>query len=157
MATTKQQTKKTQEADRLQEGNRTRDRATIIAERRQLRGDVGHRPDVLSFPERPGYVRRVVNDYKDRVERMKRLGWEVVQEPGIQIGDERAIEANKNAEGSPYFSVGGGMMAVLMEIPEEYWEADKEVKRESRTRIEREIRNQSKKDGYDGFHRTEFD
>lgn len=150
------QTKKTQEAERLQEGNRTRDRATLIAERRQLRGDLGYRPDVLTYKERPGYVRRVVNDVGDRIERLKGLGWEVVDEPGIRIGDQRAIDSNKNPEGSPYFPVGENMMAVLMEIPKEIWDADREVKREAVNRIEREIRNQHKKEGYDGYHRSEY-
>jgi hypothetical protein len=76
----------------------------------------------------PNYQYRIVNDVGDRVEMLKERGYEVVTGK-VRIGDKRV--ATPGAEGTPVQAhVGGGMKAVLMRIPKEYFEEDQAAKQE---------------------------
>lgn len=78
--------------------------------------------DILKFPQRPGFVRRIVNDVDDRIKRFEAAGWRVVQETK-EGGDTRVGAASQLA--SPVLRpVGGGTNAVLMELPEELYKED---------------------------------
>jgi len=111
--------------------NRTRSRAEILEERRKLRFDAGGYNDIMTFPQKEGFRRRVVNIVGNRVDKFKKLGWSIVDEPGIMIGGERVTETNTEIEGA-VFSVDRdrGTKAVLMEIPIEWSNADKALKEE---------------------------
>ncbi len=97
--------------------------------RKRKRGKLGMR-DVLTAPKIPGYVTRFVNDVKGRVKQLEDRDWEVViagKEGSIQVGDPKA--GKESQVGTPVrTAVGGGVEAVLMKIPEEYFEEDKEAK-----------------------------
>lgn len=80
-----------------------------------------HRQNIIHADTRPGYVRRLVNDTDDRIERFQKAGWCPVE--GEQIGDEHAGDPSSLGSVSVK-SVGSGMKAILMEIPEEYYNAD---------------------------------
>jgi hypothetical protein len=85
--------------------------------------------NVLKYPKRPGYVRRVVNDVEDRIQRFKDAGYEIVQKKDLPSGDSRAGDASQM--GMPVSkSVGNGVKAVLMEIPEEWYEEDQKAKQD---------------------------
>lgn len=67
----------------------------------------------------PGYEYRVVNDVGDRIEQLKEIGYELVQDDKVSVGDRRV--ANPTKEGSPVkISVGGGITGYVMRIKSEY-------------------------------------
>jgi len=75
----------------------------------------------------PGYEYRIVNDVGDRVEMFKSMGYEVVADDSVQIGERRI--ANPSREGSPVqVSVGGGTKAFLMRQKQEWFKEDQATK-----------------------------
>ena len=75
----------------------------------------------------PGFEYRIVNDVGDRVEMFKSMGYEVVADDSVQIGERRI--ANPSREGSPVqVSVGGGTKAFLMRQKKEWFEEDQSTK-----------------------------
>jgi hypothetical protein len=84
-----------------------------------------HRQNIMHADTRTGYVRRMVNDTDDRIERFKKAGWTTVE--GGKVGDEHAGDPSSIGSITEK-SVGAGMKAILMEIPEEYYKADQSDK-----------------------------
>ena len=75
----------------------------------------------------PGFEYRIVNDVGDRVEMFKSMGYEVVADDSVQIGERRI--ANPSREGSPVqVSVGGGTKAFLMRQKQEWFKEDQATK-----------------------------
>jgi hypothetical protein len=108
------------------EGKETRvvpvDGGWILNEKRPKRIPLGTR-NVLKYPERPGYKRRVVNDVEDRIQRFQQAGYEIVQKKDLPSGDPRAGDASQM--GMPVAkNVGNGVKGVLMEIKEEWYKED---------------------------------
>jgi hypothetical protein len=96
-------------------------------ERRVRRTPIGNRNVLSVVGKEPGFEYRFVNDSGDRVELFKENGWEPVPNKSVRIGDKR-VEATK-ADGSiAQASVGGGMKAVLMRIPSEWYAEDQAAK-----------------------------
>ena len=103
----------------------------LKAKKRPKRVPLGTR-NVLRYPERPGYVRRVVNDVEDRIYRFQQAGYEIVQKKDLPSGDPRAGDASQM--GMPVSkSVGNGVKGVLMEIPEEYYREDQKARQDKIT------------------------
>ena len=75
----------------------------------------------------PNYVYRIVNDSGDRINQMKEIGYEIVTDKGVKVGDRRV--ANPTQEGAPVkVSVGGGLSAYVMRIPKEFYQEDQDAK-----------------------------
>lgn len=75
----------------------------------------------------PGFEYRVVNDDGDRIAQFEEMGYEVVRDSSIKVGDRRI--ANPTKEGSPIqISVGGGQKAFLMRIREDWHKEAQEDK-----------------------------
>lgn len=75
----------------------------------------------------PEFEYRVVNDDGDRVSQFEDMGYEVVKDSSIKVGDRRI--ANPTKEGSPVqISVGGGQKAYLMRIRKDWYEEAQEDK-----------------------------
>lgn len=75
----------------------------------------------------PGWHYRVVNDVGDRIEQLKAIGYEIVEDSKVQVGDRRI--ANPTKEGSPVkVSVGGGIQGYVMRIKQEWKDEDQAVK-----------------------------
>lgn len=75
----------------------------------------------------PGFHYRVVNDRDDRVLDFKDAGYEVVKGTDATVGDKRVDRPAE--EGSvKHISVGGGDKAVLMRIPEDWYNEDQDAK-----------------------------
>jgi hypothetical protein len=75
----------------------------------------------------PGFEYRIVNDDGDRVSQFEDMGYEVVKDSSIKVGDRRI--ANPTKEGSPIqISVGGGQKAYLMRIRKDWYDEAQEDK-----------------------------
>jgi hypothetical protein len=84
-----------------------------------------HRQNIIHADTKAGFVRRMVNDTDDRIERFKKAGWTEVE--NAQIGDPHAGDPSSLGSASVK-SVGAGMKAILMEIPEEFYQEDQKDK-----------------------------
>ena len=119
-----------------------------IGEKTRKRVPLGTR-NILTAPKKSGFVRRFVNDKGDRVENFKAAGWDAVDED-MQVGDPKIGKASTMGSlVNPH--VGGGQRAVLMEIPEDLYNEDRAVSQAKITRVENEIRRNSKTPGSDGL------
>ena len=94
---------------------------------RPIRVPLGTR-NVLTAPLRKGYVRRFVNDEKDRVQQFEAAGYTIVRDD-IEVGDKKAgKESQMGSVVNP--SVGAGATAVLMEIKEDWYKEDQKSKQD---------------------------
>jgi len=94
---------------------------------RPIRVPLGTR-NVLTAPKREGYVRRFVNDEKDRIQQFEDAGYTIVHEE-VQVGDSKA--GNETQVGSiTNKAVGNGTRAVLMEIKEEWYQEDQKARQD---------------------------
>lgn len=98
--------------------------------------------NVLTAPQKPGFVRRFVNDEPDRIQMFKDAGYTVVDE-NLPVGDPKLGQAsNLGRMTNP--SVGGGKKAVLMEISQEYYDEDQAVKAAKIKKVEDEMKRNTK-------------
>jgi len=82
---------------------------------------------VLTAPQREGYHRRFVNDIPGRVGLFKEGGWTPVIEDGIDTADSSRMA--ESPMGSLYMRhVGNNVNAILMEIPDEFYNEDQAAK-----------------------------
>lgn len=105
--------------------------------------------NILTAPKKAGFVRRFVNDVGDRVQAFKDASWNVVDD-GSPVGDAKIGRPTTIGSASnPH--VGGGQKAVLMEIPEEIYAADRAESQAKITEVENQIRRNSRGEGKDGL------
>ena len=77
--------------------------------------------------EEAGFKYRIVNDTGDRIQLFKDMGYEIVSDDSVQVGDRRV--ANPTKEGTPVqVSVGGGTKAFLMRQREDWYKEDQATK-----------------------------
>ena len=92
----------------------------------------------------PGYEYRIVNDTGDRLSQFREMGYEVVSDNSIQVGDRRIASPTK--EGSPVkVSVGKGESAYLVRIKKDWYDEDQAAKAEHLRETERAIIKEVKK------------
>lgn len=105
--------------------------------------------NILTAPKKAGFVRRFVNDKGDRIENFKDAGWKPV-DGDVQVGDPKIGRATSMGSlTNPH--VGGGQRAILMEIPEEIYNEDRAASQAEITKVENEIKRNSKGPGQDGL------
>lgn len=85
----------------------------------------------------PGFVYRVVNDTEDRVQEFLEMGYEVVQDSGVQVGDKRRVSASSQEGSVKRVSVGNGIKGVVMRQREDHYTEDQAAKLEYVTATER--------------------
>lgn len=100
----------------------------LTQKRASRRSSINGTRNVLNISgKEPGFVYRVVNDVGDRIEQLKAIGYEIVEDSAVQVGDRRI--ANPTKEGSPVkVSVGGGIQGYVMRIKQEWYDEDKAKK-----------------------------
>lgn len=100
----------------------------LTQKRSNRRSSINGTRNVLNISgKEPGFVYRVVNDVGDRIEQLQAIGYEIVEDSAVQVGDRRI--ANPTKEGSPVkVSVGGGIQGYVMRIKQEWYDEDKAKK-----------------------------
>ena len=108
--------------------------------KRKKRRPIGETDPRLHAPERPGYMRRFVNDIKNRIQRFLEGGYEFVQDEQArnEAGDEKGGAIRVVVGQLPEHQ--GVMHAYLMEIPNEYYNEDLEAKNNDRLAVEETMR-----------------
>lgn len=97
----------------------------------------------------PGYQYRIVNDIDDRVSQMQELGYEIVTDNTVQVGDKRI--ANPSQEGSPVqVSVGGGTKAYVMRQKQEWYDEDQAAKQKQVAELEESTKKDAAASGFYG-------
>ena len=98
--------------------------------------------DIMSAPTKEGFVRRWVNEtdrYGSRIARFQKAGWSPVTD-NLPVGAEAVTDHNDSLGSHVRKNVGNGMHAILMEIAQEYFDADQAVKADADTRKEESIK-----------------
>ena len=97
----------------------------------------------------PGFVYRIVNDTDDRIQTMQEIGYEIVTNQGITVGDNRI--ANPTQEGSPaQISVGQGTKAYVMRQKQEWFDEDQKAKQVRIDELEGSIKKDAESAGLSG-------
>jgi len=117
---------------------------TLTLKRQNRRTSInGTRNKLTVKGKDPNYVYRIVNDDDDRITQMQEIGYEIVTDSTLKVGDKRV--AVPTTEGSPTkVSVGGGKIAYVMRIRKEFYDEDQKAKQaladELETSTKREAR-----------------
>lgn len=108
----------------------------------------GFRNKLTVQGQEPGYQYRIVNDDGDRIRMMEEVGYELVTDKSIKVGDKRvAVPA---AEGSPVkVAVGKGengspQYAYVMRIKKEWFEEDQKAKQASIDEAEKQMKRNAR-------------
>lgn len=97
----------------------------------------------------PGYVYRIVNDIDDRIQSLKEMGYEIVTDKDVTVGDKRI--ANPTQEGSPVkVSVGQGVQAYVMRQKQEWFDEDQAAKNAKNDELESSMKREAKDAGFYG-------
>lgn len=109
----------------MEEKEKTTVKARVAKTRKRIPLGTSHRLAVSN--EIPGFKTRLVNDTPGRIARFMDAGYEPVSTDEATIGTSRANVGSP--EGSiNRIDVGGGLHAVLMKIPNEFYEEDQAAK-----------------------------
>ena len=96
-----------------------------------------------------GYVYRIVNDVDDRIQSLQEMGYEIVTDKGVTVGDKRI--ANPTQEGSPIkVSVGQGVQAYVMRQKKEFFDEDQASKNARNDELEAQMKRDAKDSGFYG-------
>lgn len=96
----------------------------------------------------PGYVYRFVNDVDNRIQNFEDLGYEVVRDNSVKVGDKRV--ANPTAEGSPVMVAKGGTKSYLMRIQKDWYDEDQANKQKIVDETEAAMQSEAKSQGMYG-------
>lgn len=112
---------------------------------RPERTPIGTRNKLTAEP-RAGFVRRWVNDADGRIAMFEKAGYEPVREP-TKVGDPNVAEASQlgSVVRKP---VGGGVDAILMEIPKEWNEEDQLAKEQALKKKEQSLLSEANEGFY---------
>jgi hypothetical protein len=97
----------------------------------------------------PGYQYRIVNDTDDRIKTFEEMGYEIVTDSSVSVGDKRVATATK--EGSPHkISVGQGVQAYVMRQKQDWFEEDQKKKQVYVDELEQSMKREKEKEGFYG-------
>lgn len=113
------------------------------------------RRDIMNAPRKTGFVRRWVNMIGDRVERMKLAGYNIVEE-SVPVGDPSVTGNNQSLGTGARKGVGGGVQAVLMEIPKELYDEDQKAKIQNLAEKEAQLRKSLNSGNEGTYGKVEF-
>ncbi len=122
--------------------DRYEEAARLRAESRNGRLNLGGLPEQkLLAPEKPGFIRRWVNDEGNRLADCQRKGYSFVSQD--DVGSELVFSTDPGDKISQVVGTHAGspLRAYLMEIPEGWHTEDAEEKEASRRETEKQIRS----------------
>lgn len=97
----------------------------------------------------PGFVYRIVNDTDDRIQTFQEMGYELVTNTNVSVGDKRVATPTK--EGTPQkVSVGQGIQAYVMRQKQEYFDEDQNAKQVQVNELEASMKQSAKNEGFYG-------
>ncbi len=120
--------------------------ATKAASGRKQRTPLAGKQPLAVRGKEPGYHYRIVNDKDDRVYDFIDAGYEVVGSE-VVVGDNR-VDRPSEPGSVKQISVGGGDKAILMRIPEEFYQEDQAAKQVKLKQLE----DTTKKDALSGHY-----
>lgn len=115
---------------------------------RPKRTPLGERNLLTVGNKRQGFRQRWINDVDDRIARAEAAGYTAVMRP-TQVGDPKAGAATQVGD-IVRRPVGGGITAVLMEIPDEYYQEDQAAKEAKVKDTERSLLSEAKEGEFYG-------
>lgn len=98
----------------------------------------------LKRDDRPGYYRRWVSDYPGRIQKFLDAGYTFVRYEDANTETGKAQDPSVMDDSctrkvvNTHLPEGGGRFGYLMEIPQEWWEEDQQLKEQKRQQIEDE-------------------
>lgn len=96
-----------------------------------------------------GFLYRIVNDLDDRVQSLQEIGYEIVTDKNVTVGDKRI--ANPTQEGGPIkVSVGQGVQAYVMRQKKEFYDEDQRTKANAVDELEGQMKREATKEGFYG-------
>lgn len=109
---------------------------------RNKRVPLGVARSKLSVPERPGYMRRWVNDTEGRLMQAEQGGYQFATDQNLQIGQPDVDNVNRDlgARVSRVVDKSTGQKAYLMEIKQEFYAEDQAAKSKKIRATEDQIR-----------------
>ncbi len=114
--------------------------------KRVRRAPVDGGRDILAVANQdPNYVYRWVNDKDGRVQRLLERGYEVVNQD-VEVGQAK-VDRGTTVGTVVTKAVGGGVTAVLMRIPREYYDEDQAYKAEQNDAMEAAMRSKAHQAG----------
>ncbi len=97
----------------------------------------------------PGYQYRIVNDTDDRIKTFEEMGYEIVTDSSVSVGDKRVAVATR--EGSPHkISVGQGVQAYVMRQKQDWFDEDQKKKQVYVDELEQSMKREKEKEGFYG-------
>jgi len=90
----------------------------------------------------PNYHYRIVNVKEDRVEQFIEQGYEIVR--ATPVGDKQ-VDAPSSLGSASEISVGGGMKAIVMRTPKEYFIEDQATKQTQIDALEATMKSEARK------------
>lgn len=118
---------------------------------RPRRTNINGKRNVLTIQDTqkdPGFVYRFVNDIDSRIQNFEEMGYEIVRDSSIKVGDKRV--ANPSAEGSPVVVSKGNTRSFLMRIKKEWYEEDQEAKAKAISETEAGMKAEAQSQGMYG-------
>jgi len=107
---------------------------------------------ILDLPEKKGFHRKWVNDTHQgrNVQRHLKAGYRIIEETGMQVGGGNVDFPATQLGTGIRKSVGGGIEAIAMELPNEDFEADQKKKLDRARDKEKRIFEGKGFEGIDG-------
>lgn len=131
--------------------------------KRPERIPVGQR-NRLTAPQRPGYVRRWVNNEPGRLQMFEQAGYKMVTDQNYDPANPGVVRVGDPSVGKPtpmgstvVEEVGGGKRAVLMEQRQDWYLEDQKLKQNKINEMEAQIKRRPNKDGFYGDIKADFD
>lgn len=118
------------------------------ATNRPKRTPIAQRNILTVANKRDGFKQRWVNDVDGRIQMFEEAGYTSVQRP-TEVGDPQA-GASTQVDRVVRKPVGGGITAVLMEIPEEYYAEDQQAKEAKIKHAEQSLLSEATDDEFYG-------
>lgn len=146
-------------ATRVRRGRPPKDRSEASGPEREPQGraervPLGSKQPKLKASNRPGFVRRWINDDKGRIQQALQGGYEFVRKDGEARKTDNMAEVISQVVGAK--DGGGPLTAYLMEIRAEWYAEDQATKGKELDAIEDQLRRGSVQGGatvgQDGFY-----